>query len=83
MRNIYPKGPLPELDLARIEVWHHDSLLFAVHNMPCAVCSTAKAVLRTDVGRFQPCWECRQSGWVTVKAGWLALWFMRILGILR
>jgi hypothetical protein len=33
------------------------------HNMPCAVCYQAPAVLNCDSGTFEPCWKCQEEGW--------------------
>ena len=83
IRNIYPKGALPKLDRANIEVWHHDSLMAAVHNMPCATCHGEKAVLFLNDGRFHPCDKCSQKGWVTLKLSPFWRRFLQMAGVLR
>jgi len=49
---------------------------YAKHNMPCAVCGKKKAVFEINYGRFQPCWECQDAGWRTVRFNG---WFGRLL----
>ena len=81
MRNLYPKGPVPsDIPLARVEVWHHESGLMATHNMPCAACSKAHAVLRTDKGVFGTCWGCRKKGYHLVKVNRFVAWWLRFIG---
>lgn len=36
--------------------------LFALHNMPCAVCQEKKAVFHCNSGIFEPCWTCQDKG---------------------
>jgi Zn finger protein HypA/HybF involved in hydrogenase expression len=45
----------------------HDHVLFAEHNMPCAVCWKESAVLQMQEGIFQPCWTCQSKGYRVVK----------------
>lgn len=40
---------------------------WAMHNMPCAVCHTNKAVLHLNEGVFEPCWDCQRKGWKIEK----------------
>lgn len=41
------------------------------HNYLCAVCREKPAVLNCGSGVLTPCWECRKSGYATIKiTGW-------------
>ena len=51
----------------------------ANHNMPCAICRERHAVIMLNTGVFEPCWECRKTGWRTVR---LPEWTWRVLGAL-
>lgn len=39
------------------------------HNYLCAVCRTEKAVLQTNTGILQPCWECK-TDYKLIKLSW-------------
>lgn len=52
-----------------------DYIVFATHNMPCAVCHTAHAVIVLPERIFHPCWGCQQKGWILKKGGRLIKFF--------
>jgi len=65
------------MELAKIEV-KTDGGPWCEHNMPCSVCGKTVAVMDMNSGTFEPCWECQQQGWLTVRLPrWLARWFRR------
>lgn len=43
---------------------------FAIHNMPCAVCSERPAVYVLCNGTYEPCWGCQGRGWILRKRRW-------------
>jgi len=44
-----------------------DYVMFAEHDVACAVCWQEKAVLRVNQGVFAPCWKCQSEGWMLIK----------------
>jgi hypothetical protein len=68
MSSLEPLSP-EVIPLAKIIV--EDHVLFAFHNMPCAVCGHRRAVLMMNTGVFMPCRECAAKGWrITVRRPW-------------
>jgi hypothetical protein len=69
---------VPMNELAQIVVDDFGGSPIAKHNMPCAVCRGAKAVLLMSEGRFLPCWSCHGEGWRTLRLPkwlrWLGRW---------
>ena len=55
------------MELAEIKVDDFGGAPVAEHNMPCPVCRKNPAVLLLNDGTFNPCHECSEKGWVTVK----------------
>lgn len=56
----------------------------AEHDMPCAVCRQAPAVLDLSIGVFRPCWKCQES-WnmahrPVLMPRWLWRWLCREAG---
>ncbi len=54
----------------------------AVHNMPCAVCGSIKAVYHMSVndpkaGCFSPCWDCQSRGWMLIQPKGLLRFIIR------
>ena len=62
--------------LAKIEI--DTDGMFTKHNYPCPICQNAHAVLRTNVGTFEPCWDCQKQGHRTIKFD-LKSWWQRLL----
>lgn len=67
-----------EVELAGIVVYLHDSYMLANHNYPCPVCKLKHAVLVTNTGIFEPCWDCQKKGYKIVKATKISSWFNKL-----
>lgn len=56
--------------MEKFEVEVDDQVLYATHNMPCAVCWENKAILLMNQYVFEPCGDCQQAGWELRKKKW-------------
>jgi hypothetical protein len=63
------------LMLAKFDFWCDG--LVAQHNFPCPVCTKAPAVYHTNIGVFQPCWGCQETGW---KIRFEQKWWEKLFG---
>lgn len=58
-------------EVARVNVWMHDSLMAARHDYSCPVCREAHAVLDLSSGLMQPCRGCQKQGYTLKRKTWI------------
>jgi hypothetical protein len=67
------------IEVHEIEFESHG--LWADHSMPCPIFHSSKSVYHMDSGIFQPSRRAQNIGWVTVRAGYVQKFIMRIIGV--
>lgn len=67
-----------ETPVKDVNVYVHDSGMFAVHDYSCPVCREKHAIIDLSCGIMQPCRACEKLGYRVVKCdGWWTRFFHR------
>jgi len=54
--------PYPDsVEVAPVNVYMHDSLMFAQHDYSCPCCRTNHAILDLNCGLMKPCQKCKKD----------------------
>jgi len=69
----YPNPPdyPDEVDVAPVNIYVHETLMFANHDYSCPVCRENHAILDLPCGVMQPCWDCGERYELVRKQNWL------------
>ena len=76
--------PFPEkVEPNTVNVWVHESGMFATHDYSCPVCRMSSALLSLNDGVMYPCDDCIGRGYVLLKPKGLLKWIIRLLGVIN